>query len=57
MSFSAQMTSVGIVEAREGERVQAGAAASSPGAGTTISLARYQFSIAVSAPGRDQSSR
>ena len=31
--------------------VQAGAAASSPTCGTTISLARYQFSIAVSAPG------
>ena len=33
-----------------------GVVASSPGAGTTIRLARYQLSIAVSAPGWPQSS-
>ena len=46
------------LEAREGA-LRPGGRARPPRrlAGTTISLARYQFSIAVSAPGADQSAR
>ena len=49
----AQITSVGTFTDGKGRPVQKGKAASSPGAGTITSLARYQLSIAVSAPGEE----